>query len=125
MSKGPHIFNAVSPEVQKAQLTRKQLLREKAVHRKIRSRIISVFAAIFVILGIQISVKIAQTQRIENEAQASRKTLKKVTQEHKDLSTRRDDLKDPDYVAKMVRYKFYYSKPNEKIYNLPQGQDNN
>ena len=107
MSKGPHIFNAVSPEVQKAQLRRKQLLREKAVHRKRRSRIISVFAAIFVILGIQISVKIAQTQRIENEAQASRKTLKKVTQEHKDLSTRRDDLKDPDYVAKMVRYKFY------------------
>lgn len=50
MSKGPHIFNAVSPEVQKAQLRRKQLLREKAVHRKRRSRIISVFAAIFVIL---------------------------------------------------------------------------
>ncbi len=65
-------------------------------------------------MGIQISVKVAQTNRINNQVQASKESLTKVKKQDKDLSVKRDDLKDPDYVAKLVRYKFYYSKPNEK-----------
>ena len=33
------------------------------------------------------------------------------------------DLKDPDYVAKVIRYKFYYSKSGESIYTLPDKEE--
>lgn len=123
MNNGPRLYNSISPEEREARLRRKQEKRRKEVHRLRRNRLIAIFAILFVFLGVQISIKVAQTQRINSEVQASKKTLKKVKAEHKVLETKRDDLKDPDYVAKMVRYKFLYSKSNEKIYNVPEGQD--
>ena len=123
MNNGPRIYNSISPEERDARLRRKQEKRQKEVHRLRRNRLVAIFAIIFVFLGVQISIKIAQTQRINSDVQASKKTLNKVKQEHKELKTKRDDLQDPDYVAKMVRYKFLYSKPNEKVYNVPEGQD--
>lgn len=121
--KGPRIYNSLSPEERKARLKRKQDKREKEIHRVRRNRIISIFSILIVFLGIQISVKVAQTNRINNQVQASKESLTKVKKQDKDLSVKRDDLKDPDYVAKLVRYKFYYSKPNEKIYNVPEEND--
>ncbi|TSO25805.1 septum formation initiator family protein [Lactobacillus sp. LL6] len=123
MNNGPRLYNSISPEERDARLRRKQEKRQKEVHQLRRNRLIAIFAIIFVFLGVQISIKIAQTQRINSDVQASKKILNKVKLEHKELKTRRDDLQDPDYVAKMVRYKFMYSKPNEKIYNVPEGQN--
>lgn len=122
--KGLRIYNSLSPEERKARLKRKQDKREKEIHRVRRNRIIAIFSILIVFLGIQISVKVAQTNRINNQVQASKESLTKVKKQDKDLSVKRDDLKDPDYVAKLVRYKFYYSKPNEKIYNVPEENDN-
>ena len=48
--------------------------------------------------------------------QASKKTLSKVKAEDNRLKEKRDNLKDPDYVAKFIRNKFFYSKNNEKVY---------
>lgn len=123
MNNGPRIYNSISPEERDARLRRKQEKRQKEVHRLRRNRLIAIFAIIFVFLGVQISIKIAQKQRIDSEVRTSRKSLDKIKLEHKQLKTKRDDLQDPDYVAKMVRYKFMYSKPNEKIYNVPEGQN--
>ena len=122
---GPRIYNSLSPEEQVARLKRKQEKREKEVHRVRRNRIIAVFVAIFAFLGVQIGVTHAQTEHINSQVQTSKKAIKKINKQKQVLITKRNDLKDPDYVAKLVRFKFLYSKPNETIYNLPEGKNNN
>ncbi len=123
--KGPRIYNSLSPEERIARLQRQQEKREKEVHRVRRNRIIAVFAVLFVILGFQIGYAHAQTNRINEQVQTSKQSLSKINDQKSALTAKRDDLKDPDYVAKLVRFKFLYSKPNEKVYNIPEDKDNN
>ena len=119
MNRGPRIYNSMSPEEQRARLERKQAKIEKEVHRVRLNRIIAI------LLGIQIAVKISQTGRINKQVQAEKQTLSKVQKQRRELATKKKDLKDPNYVAKLIRYKFYYSKSNEKIYNVHERNDNN
>ncbi|MCO6531070.1 MULTISPECIES: FtsB family cell division protein [Lactobacillus] len=125
MMKGPRIYNSLSPEERVARLRKKQEKREKEVHRVRRNRIIAAFLVLFAFLGIQLAVTHAQTNRINEQVQTSKKSLKQINNQKKILLAKRDDLKDPDYVAKLVRFKFLYSKPNETVYNLPEDKDNN
>lgn len=122
---GPRIYNSVSPEEQLARLKRKQEKRAKEVHRVRRNRIVAFFVAIFAFLGVQIGVTHSQTEHINSQVQTSKKALKKIYNQKQVLLAKRNDLKDSDYVAKLVRSKFLYSKPNETIYNLPEGKNNN
>ncbi|MDF7639478.1 septum formation initiator family protein [Lactobacillus sp. ESL0791] len=117
--RGPRIYNSLSPEEQRARLKRKQKQKIREVHRVRINRIIAVFAIIVVILGIQIAIMLAKTKRIDGQVQAAKQSLTKVNRQRKDLAAKKADLKDPDYVAKLIREKFYYSKPNEKVFNLP------
>lgn len=121
----PRIYNSLSPEERIARLRHKQEKRAKEVHRIRRNRIIAVFVVLFTFLGIQIGVTHAQTSRIDNQVQTSKRELKKINNQKRVLTAKRDNLKDPDYVAKLVRFKFLYSKPNETVYNLPEGKNNN
>lgn len=123
--KGPRIYNSLSPEERIARLKRKQEKREKEVHRIRRNRIIAVFLVLFALLGIQLTVTRVQTQRINEQVQTQKKSLSQIDKQKRVLTAKRNDLKDPDYVAKLVRFKFLYSKPNETIYNLPEGKDDN
>lgn len=123
--KGPRIYNSLSPEERVARLRKKQEKREKEVHRVRRNRIIAAFLVLFAFLGIQLAVTHAQTNRVNEQVQTSKKSLKQINNQKKILLAKRDDLKDPDYVAKLVRFKFLYSKPNETVYNLPEDKDNN
>lgn len=123
--KGPRIYNSLSPEERVARLRKKQEKREKEVHRVRRNRIIAAFLVLFAFLSIQLAVTHAQTNRINEQVQTSKKSLKQINNQKKILLAKRDDLKDPDYVAKLVRFKFLYSKPNETVYNLPEDKDNN
>lgn len=123
--KGPRIYNSLSPEERMARLRRKQERRENEVHRIRRNRIIAIFFVIFALLGMQITAMHAQTGRINEQVQTSKKSLNRINKQKRILTAKRDDLKDPDYVAKLVRFKFLYSKPNETIYNLPEDKNNN
>ena len=105
---------------ERMRLRQKQI--EKRKHKARRAKIIGFFSILFVILGIQIAIKTAQTNRIRQEVQASKVTLAKLNKEKEKLNDKYADLKDPDYVAKLIRYRFYYSKPNETIYNVPEGK---
>ncbi|MBU3828935.1 MAG: septum formation initiator family protein [Candidatus Lactobacillus pullistercoris] len=118
---GPRIYNSESPQAREARLRKKQARREKEIHRVRRNKIIAIFAIIFVALGVQIGMKVSQTAKINSQVQASKKTLSKVKAEDNRLKEKRDNLKDPDYVAKFIRNKFFYSKNNEKVYNIPDG----
>lgn len=127
MNYGPHIYNSLSPEAQREQLRRKQAKIEKKTHRirLIRlNRIVAIFAIIFVVLGVQIAIRVSQTARINNQVKAEKENLTKVKKTANNLKTKRQNLNDPNYVAKLIRYKFYYSKSNENIYNVHERNDN-
>ena len=118
---GPRIYNSESPQAREARLRKKQARREKEIHRVRRNKIIAIFAIIFGALGVQNGMKVSQTAKINSQVQASKKTLSKVKAEDNRLKEKRDNLKDPDYVAKFIRNKFFYSKNDEKVYNIPDG----
>lgn len=124
MNYGPHIYNSLSPEAQREQLRRKQAKIEKKTHRIRLNRIVAIFAIIFVVLGVQIAIKVSQTARINNQVKAEKENLTKVKKTVNNLKTKRQNLNDPNYVAKLIRYKFYYSKSNENVYNVHERNDN-
>lgn len=124
MNYDPHIYNSLSPEAQREQLRRKQAKIEKKTHRIRLNRIVAIFAIIFVVLGVQIAIKVFQTARINNQVKAEKENLTKVKKTANNLKTKRQNLNDPDYVAKLIRYKFYYSKSNETVYNVHERNDN-
>ncbi|WP_297816069.1 septum formation initiator family protein [uncultured Lactobacillus sp.] len=125
MNKGPRIYNALSDEERIARLQRKAARKVKEVHRVRRNRIVAIFAIIFVFFGIQLIMVHVQTNRINSQVEASKVQLDKINQKNKKLEAQSNDLKDPSYVGKMIRYKFYYSKPGEAIYSIPEKEDNN
>ena len=124
MNYGPHIYNSLSPEAQREQLRRKQAKIEKKTHRIRLNRIVAIFAIIFVVLGVQIAIRVSQTARINNQVKAEKENLTKVKKTANNLKTKRQNLNDPNYVAKLIRYKFYYSKSKENIYNVHERNDN-
>ena len=116
----PRIYNALSDEARVQRLLQKQTRHAKEVHRVRRNRIIAVFTLLIAFLDIQLGVKMTHTHQINQQASI---THTKASNLHKDNTTLKGkvaDLNDPDYLAKMVRYKYYYSKPGESIYNVPE-----
>ena len=109
MQRGPRLYNALSDEERLARLRRKAARKEKEVHRVRRNRIVACFAIAILIFGLQLIMVHVQTGRINSQIQTNKAQVA--------------DLKDPDYVAKVIRYKFYYSKSGESIYTLPDKEE--
>ncbi len=96
----------------------------KEVHRVRRNRIIAGFLVLFLLLGFQLVVTHARTKKVEQQVAINKTSLAQVKSSNKKLREKRDDLKDSDYVAKLIRYKYKYTKANEKVYNVnEQGDD--
>ena len=96
------------------------------MHRVRRNRILAIFAVVFLIFGIQLIMVHVQTNKINAQAVTTNKQLTKLKKSNKNLEEQATNLRDPDYLSKMIRYKFYYSKPGETIYNIPEtAGDNN
>lgn len=125
MNNGPRIYNALSDEERIARLQRKAERKVKEVHRVRRNRIVAIFAVVFLILGIQLVMVHVRTNNIKAQAAASQTQLVKLKKSNKNLKNQVSDLRDSDYMSKMIRYKYYYSKPGETIYNVPEPSGDN
>ena len=66
-----------------------------------------------------------QTNKINNQVYSLKKELYTKQTLHKKLKAESYDLKDLDYLLKVIRYKYYYSKPGEFIYNIQDKKDSN
>lgn len=119
----PRIYNALSDEARVQRLLKKQQRHEREVHRVRRNRILAAFAIIFLFLGVQLGLKIMHTQQINAQVADQRQAVVQIKRQNKRLREKVSDLKDPDYVAKLVRYKYYFSKPGETIYTVPEKAD--
>lgn len=123
MSKGPRIYNGPSDREIMAQMQRHEAKRVKEVHRRRRTWLLLVFLALLLVLGMQFMKTESKTQQLHQQVAASKAKLTQINKTNKKLKGQSKDLKDPDYVAKWIRYKLYYSKNGETIYNVPEPQD--
>lgn len=125
MNKGPRLYNGPSDQERIARMQRNAAKRVKEIHRRRRTWYFLGFVALLLVLGLQLMRVNARTKQINQQVAENKAKLTQVTKTNKKLKNRAKNLKDPDYVAKWIRYKLYYSKNGEVIYNIPEPQDDN
>jgi cell division protein DivIC len=74
---------------------------------------------IFAISSIQLYQAYNELVASKEEKQSSLVEQKKLTKTQKALEKQVQLLQDEDYVAKVARNKYYYSKDGEKVYTIP------
>ncbi|WHS09424.1 FtsB family cell division protein [Ligilactobacillus salivarius] len=88
-------------------------------YRLFRVSIISLTILLTVVFGIRLITMHYQTQNINVQTEEANKKLEKVKAKNADLKEQIKQLNDEDYLRKLIREKYSYSKDNEIIYNLP------
>ena len=82
-------------------------------------RIGLVFAVFALILGIQLIRTNASLHKVNQHVATSERQLTKTKAENTQLDLKVKQLNNQDYVAQLIRSKYYYSKSGETIYSLP------
>lgn len=80
--------------------------------------IIGFFAVIFLVLGFQIIQTKYNLGKVNNQIEANQETLQKTKAKNKKLDKQVELLHDNNYLQKILRQKYYYSKSGETIYSL-------
>ncbi|KRL49077.1 septum formation initiator [Levilactobacillus spicheri DSM 15429] len=83
------------------------------------ARIIAIFAVFTLILGVQLVRTNASLHKVDQQVVTSKQQLAKTKKTNADLKLQVKQLNDQDYLAQLIRSKYYYSKSNETIYSLP------
>ena len=119
MTKKSNKIAALDTEYAKKKYAEFQQQQRQLIFRRRRLAAIFVGAlVIFAIIGVQIfhdMQRMHQLNELRVEANAEMKEVNaNVDQLHQDVSL----LKDDEYVAKLARSKFFYSKDGEKVYPI-------
>ena len=119
MTKKSNKIAALDTEYAKKKYAEFQQQQRQLIFRRRRLAAIFVGAlVIFAIIGVQIfhdMQRMHQFNELRVEANAEMKEVNAdVDQLHQDVSL----LKDDEYVAKLARSKFFYSKDGEKVYPI-------
>ncbi|EMF0400101.1 septum formation initiator family protein [Enterococcus faecium] len=119
MTKKSNKIAALDTEYAKKKYAEFQQQQRQLIFRRRRLAAIFVGAlVIFAIIGVQIfhdMQRMHQLNELRAEANAEMKEVNAdVDQLHQDVSL----LKDDEYVAKLARSKFFYSKDGEKVYPI-------
>ena len=96
---------------------------EQTVENKHRLRVrILLILALVVTVGcsIQIVKNQFRAHNITTQAKTAKQELARQSSQQKSLQLQVKQLNDPDYLQKYIRERYYYSKKNETIYNLPE-----
>lgn len=103
---------------QEVSLLKKKQRKYREVHRVRRNRIMAVILAACAILTFQLVMTKNNMRKVAEEVSQNQATLTKIKATNQTLKNKRDDMKDTDYVAKLIRYKYKYTKSGEKVYNV-------
>ncbi|HAQ7885082.1 TPA: septum formation initiator family protein [Enterococcus faecium] len=119
MTKKSNKIAALDTEYAKKKYAEFQQQQRQLIFRRRRLAAIFVGAlVIFAIIGVQIFLdmqRMHQLNELRVEANTEMKEVNAdVDQLHQDVSL----LKDDEYVAKLARSKFFYSKDGEKVYPI-------
>ncbi|MGX6980245.1 FtsB family cell division protein [Vagococcus elongatus] len=95
-------------------------MQKKIVYRRRRLALVFIVATVMIsFLGVNIFRNVQQMQRLEKEYTVSVVERDTLLEQKAALSEEVDLLNDDEYLAKLARQKFYYSRDGETIYNIP------
>ncbi|MFD1550350.1 MULTISPECIES: FtsB family cell division protein [Levilactobacillus] len=83
------------------------------------TRILAIFAVFAVVLGIQLVRTNASLHHVRQEVTTSKQKLAATKATDHKLQLQIKQLNNKDYLGRLVRSKYYYSKSGETIYSLP------
>ncbi|PWF99297.1 FtsB family cell division protein [Levilactobacillus bambusae] len=96
--------------------------KRQALMTRRRRRALKILA-VFAVAALFFTIQLVRTNASYHHVQQQVKTTKvKLADERKtnaDLKGQIKDLNDDDYLAKLIRSKYYYTKSGETVYSLP------
>jgi len=81
--------------------------------------IIAVFGALILFFGFQLLNTHASLKQVNGQVATSQVKLQKVQQKNDQLETQIKQLNNKDYLQKLLRSKYDYTKSGETVYSLP------
>ncbi|MCG4281097.1 FtsB family cell division protein [Lacticaseibacillus saniviri] len=91
----------------------------KQIHRRRRMVLLGLMLVTLVLGGINV-LKTQHTLGETNDAlQTAQVTLKQTKAKRSVLQVQVDQLKNDDYLEKLVRQKYFVAKPGEVLFNIP------
>ncbi len=90
------------------------------LQQKVIMRLFAVIAVVVtVVCLVQVGRNLWQAHTVKQQTTTAQKKLDKVKKDNASLKLRVKQLNDDEYLEKLIREKYYYSRDNEMIYNLP------
>lgn len=105
------------PRQQSAPITPAAYMRK--VHRRRFWALTAILALVLCFFGLKLHQAHASQAQVQNHLSTSRSELTAVQNKDTNLKNQVKQLNDPDYLAKYIREKYYFSKPGEIIFSLP------
>lgn len=81
--------------------------------------LVSFFLVVILMLVVQIFITKSKISNVSEQQVQTKKELKKSKIDNQKLKQNIKQLHDKDYVQKVIREKYYYTKPGETVYSLP------
>lgn len=101
-----------------------QNLQKRIIYRRRRLGVILLLAAgVFFVMAFHLFQDTRQLRKLEAEKAKVQVEEKNLNGEISDLKADVKLLSDDEYVAKLARSRFYFSKDGELIFALPESQD--
>lgn len=97
--------------------------RQLIFKRRRLAALFAIAAVVFIIMGVQIFNEQRHLSELKDIKVKTVAESAKVTDQVADLEQDVKLLKDDDYVAKLARSRFYYSKDGELVFVLPETTD--
>ncbi|MCT4457409.1 septum formation initiator family protein [Lactiplantibacillus paraplantarum] len=96
-----------------------QAQRVAQVRRRRFILIVAVFGALILFLGFQLINTRSNLHQVNRQVATSQVKLKKVQQKNDQLEGQIKQLNNKDYLQKLLRSKYDYTKSGETVYSLP------
>lgn len=96
--------------------------KQEALNRRHRMKMLflcGLMLVITIMFGYNIIQNNIQAAVLGKKTREARVELKSAKQQNKKLNQHVAELKDSDYLAKIIRKKYFFSKDGETIYSLP------
>ncbi|MBY8575979.1 FtsB family cell division protein [Lactiplantibacillus plantarum] len=96
-----------------------QAQRAAQVRRRRFILIVAVFGALILFFGFQLINTRSNLHQVNRQVATSQVKLKKVQQKNNQLESQIKQLNNKDYLQKLLRSKYDYTKSGETVYSLP------
>ncbi|MDK1717331.1 FtsB family cell division protein [Dellaglioa algida] len=94
------------------------------IHRRRLIGLTAVLAIIIIFFSVQLISTKVKVARYKQETTVEQTKLEKAKMEQKDLKFQVEQLNDNDYLLKLIREKYYFSKKGETVYSFPSDKTN-